>query len=306
MEPADPSPRRTPVVLNGGAGRGSSDETARELEARFAARGLQAHVHIAKTGADLIRIAGELMRESPPLIVAAGGDGTVSCIASSVQGTKTTLGVLPMGTLNHFARDLGIPGDLDGAIEAIAAGRAIDVDVGVVNGRHFINNASLGLYPDIVRDRTLQQRRLGRGKYWAMAWATLAALKRSSFLTLRLELDGTTHAGRAPFVFIGNNDYVMEGFDIGTRSSLRGGRLSVYTTRRRTRWGLVALALRAVVGRLRQADDFLAESVSRLRVESRHRRLHVATDGEVSWMETPLDIRSLPGALRVIAPASPA
>jgi len=293
--------RRVPVILNGTAGTGSNPPVE-DLEARFAARGLEAKVHVAAAGSDLPRIARELVREAPPLIVAAGGDGTVSCIASNLQGTKTALGVLPMGTLNHFARDLGVPGDLDAAIDLIAAGRTIDVDMGVVNGVHFINNASLGLYPDIVRDRTLQQRRLGRGKYWAMAWATVAALRRSSFVHLTLEFDGKARTGRAPFVFIGNNDYVMEGFGIGTLSSLRDGRLSVYTTRRRSRLGLVALAFRALVGRLHQADDFLAESVTRLRVESRHRRLHVATDGEVSWMETPLDFRSLPRALRVIAP----
>ncbi|HEX4780447.1 MAG TPA: diacylglycerol kinase family protein [Usitatibacter sp.] len=296
--------RRVPVILNGSAGRGSNADTVAGLQARFAAHGLEAHVHVAATGDDLSRIARELVREAPPLIVAAGGDGTVSCIASNLQGTKTALGVLPMGTLNHFARDVGIPGDLDAAIEVIASGRAIDVDVGVVNEVHFINNASLGLYPDIVRDRTRQQRRLGRGKYWAMTWATLTALRRSSFLHLTLELDGEAHTGRAPFVFIGNNGYVMEGFGIGRRSSLRDGRLSVYTTRRRSRFGLVALAFRALAGRLEQADDFLAQSVKRLRVESRHRHLHVATDGEVTRMRTPLEIRSLPGALRVIAPGS--
>jgi YegS/Rv2252/BmrU family lipid kinase len=298
------SERRVPVILNGTAGRGSNPELAADLEARFAARGLEAQVHVASTGAELSRIARELAREAPPLIVAAGGDGTVSCIASSLQGTKTALGVLPLGTLNHFARDLGVPADLDAAIDVLASGHVIDVDVGVVNGQHFINNASLGLYPDIVLDRTRQQRRLGRGKYWAMAWATLAALRRSSFVHLTLEFDGKSRTGRAPFVFIGNNDYVMEGFGIGTRSSLRDGRLSVYTTRRRSRFGLVALAFRALAGRLHQADDFLAESVTRLRVESRHRHLHVATDGEVTRMRTPLEIRSIPGALRVIAPES--
>jgi diacylglycerol kinase family enzyme len=208
-----------------------------------------------------------------------------------------------LGTLNHFARDLGVADDLDDAIAAIAANRTKQVDLGEVNGTHFINNASLGLYPDIVRDRTRQQRRLGRGKYRAMVWATLAALRRSSFLHLTVELDGkASGAGRAPFVFIGNNDYVMEGFHIGERASLGEGRLSVYTTRRRSRWGLVTLAMRALFGRLRQADDFLAESVARLRVESRHRYLHVATDGEVMRMRTPLEFRSLPGALRVVAP----
>src|SRR4029077_1356298 len=89
---------------------------------------------------------------APPLIVSAGGDGTVSCVASNLQGTKTALGVLPMGTLNHFARDVGIPAELDAAIEIIAPGHTIAVDVGAVNEIHFINNASLGLYPDIVRD----------------------------------------------------------------------------------------------------------------------------------------------------------
>jgi diacylglycerol kinase family enzyme len=201
---------------------------------------------------------------------------------------------------------VGIGSDLDVAIDAIGAGKTIDVDIGEVNGVHFINNASLGLYPDIVRDRVRQQRRLGRGKYRAMAWAILTALRRSSFLHLTIELGGKAHAGRAPFLFVGNNDYVMEGFHIGERASLRDGRLSVYTTRRRSRWGLVTLALRALVGRLRQADDFVAESVTRLRIDSHHRLLPVATDGEVATMRTPLEIRSLPRALRVVVPAGAA
>jgi len=304
MDPIAPPGRRVPVILNASAGRGWTRESIAELGERFARHRLDADVRVAATGADVSRIARELMREASPLLVAAGGDGTVSCVASHVQGTETVLGVLPLGTLNHFARDLGLATDLDDAIAAIAANRTARVDVGEVNGLHFINNASLGLYPDIVRDRTRQQRRLGRGKYRAMAWATLAALRRSSFLHLTVELDGkSSQAGRAPFVFIGNNEYVMEGFRIGERSSLGKGRLSVYTTRRRSRFGLVALAMRALFGRLQQADDFLAESVTRLRVESRHRYLHVATDGEVTRMQTPLEFRSLPAALRVVGPA---
>ena len=302
MDPLSSPRRRIPIILNGASGRGWTRESVAALEERLAARGLEAHVHMAMTGTDLSRIAADVLGGSPPLVVAAGGDGTVSCVASRVQGTQTTLGVLPLGTLNHFARDLGIA-DVDAAIDAIVAGRTMEVDIGAVNGVYFINNASLGLYPDIVRDRTHQQRRLGRGKYRAMAWATLAALRRSSFLHLTIELDGVSHAGRAPFVFVGNNDYVMEGFHIGERTSLRDGRLSVYTTRRRTRWGLVTLAIRALLGRLRQSHDFLAESVTRLRVDSRHRYLDVATDGEVTRMRTPLEIRSLPGAVRVVGPA---
>ena len=304
--PASPS-RRIPIILNATAGRGSTPEAIADLRARFARRGLEAEIHAGADGADISRIARELMRTAPPLLVAAGGDGTVSCVASHVRQSQTALGVLPLGTLNHFARDIGVGDDLDRAIEAIAANRLLGVDMGEVNGTHFINNASLGLYPDIVRDRTRQQRRLGRGKYRAMAWATLTALRRSSFVQLTLELDGkSSQAGRAPFVFIGNNEYVMEGFRIGERASLRSGLLSVYTTRRRSRWSLIALAMRALFGRLHQADDFIAERGTRLRVESRHRHLDVATDGEVTRMGTPLEFRSLPGALRVVGPAADA
>jgi len=292
-----------PVVLNRGAGAGSTQETVRELERLFAASGLAAQVHVASGGFELERLARELLGEGPAMLVAAGGDGTVSTLASCLHGTGTVLAVLPMGTLNHFARDIGIPMDLAQAVEVIARGAPIGVDLCEVNGRHFVNNASLGLYPDIVRDRTRQQRRLGRGKYWAMLWATFAAMRRHAFLHLDMDIDGRQMRCRAPFIFIGNNDYAMEGFAIGRRSSLREGRMSVYTTRRRTRWGIVSLAMRALFGRLRQADDFSVEHASRLRIDSHRAHLHIATDGEVWRVAVPLSIRTLPGALRVIAPA---
>jgi diacylglycerol kinase family enzyme len=207
-----------------------------------------------------------------------------------------------MGTLNHFAKDLGIPLDIAAAVRTIARGRRAAVDVGEVNGTGFLNNSSLGLYPDIVRERERQQRRFRRSKRSAMVWATLAALDRSRLLELRLQLDDREHACRAPFVFVGNNEYIMEGFDIGARARLDAGRLSIYTTRRCHVGGLIILALRALFGRLRQADDFMAFRASTLRVESRHPRLLVATDGEIHLMETPLDYRIVPRSLNVIVP----
>ncbi len=207
-----------------------------------------------------------------------------------------------MGTLNHFAKDLGIPLDAADAVQLIAKGRRIRVDVGEVNGRAFVNNASLGLYPNIVRERTRQQRRFGRSKRAAMLWATLDVLDRSRLLDLRLALDDEVQHCRAPFVFVGNNDYILEGFDIGSRARLDEGRLNVYTTRRSSAGGLFRLALRALFGRLRQADDFMQSSVRSLQVESRRRRLLVALDGEVHAMETPLEFRILPRALQVIVP----
>ena len=235
--------------------------------------------------------------------MAAGGDGTVSAVADVVRGSGTALGVIPVGTLNHFARDLGIPLDPAEAVRVIAAGRRVGVDVGEVNGRAFINNASLGLYPNIVRERTRQQRRFGRSKGTAMLWATLEALHHSRLLDVWLELEGRVQAFRTPFVFIGNNDYSLAGFNIGTRARLEGGILNVYATRRTSAAGLFGLALRALFGRLRQADDFMHTSVRALRVASRRRkRLLVATDGELHAFDTPLEFRIQPRALQVLVP----
>ena len=288
---------RLPVIVNPRSGSAPAPETVEKL---FREAGAEASVHLAHGSPK--DLAHEIARAKPPLIVAAGGDGTVSAVASALVDTAIPLAVLPAGTLNHFARDIGVPQDPAAAVRIALGGKQLAVDVGEVNGRFFINNASLGLYPDIVRDRTRQQRRLGRGKYWAMFWAIFGALGRSPFMRLRLELDGNALDCLAPFVFIGNNQYVMEGFSIGTRSSVRGGRLSVYTTQRHGRAGLLRLAVRALFGRLAQAKDFLSSEARQVRVESTHRRVLLATDGEVTTMETPLEFNMRPASLRVMLP----
>ena len=110
---------------------------------------------------------------------------------------------------------------------------------------------------------------------------------------------------RTPFVFVGNNEYQMEGFNLGSRGCLNAGQLSVYSVKRERRWALLELALRALFGRLRQSKDFDAFCAAEVRIESRHRRMHVAIDGEVLLMNTPLHYRLRPAALRVIVPESP-
>ena len=288
-----------PVVLNGASGPGHARADIERLQGSFARAGLEADV---LTDVDIAEVARRALRNRPPVLVAGGGDGTLNAVANVVRGTDTALGVLPLGTLNHFAKDLGLPLELDAAVGVIKTGRRTAVDLGEVNGRVFLNNASLGIYPDIVRERTRQQRRFGRSKMSAMLWATLAAMNRAPLLSLRLELDQRPHECRAPFVFIGNNDYVMEGFNIGTRTRLDAGHLSVYTTQHCHRGGLLILALRALFGRLRQSEDFTILQARTLRVETKHTRLLVATDGEVTIMETPLEFRLLPGSLQVIVP----
>ncbi|WP_374580907.1 diacylglycerol kinase family protein [Pseudoduganella sp.] len=293
---------RMAVIVNAGAGTGYDADWRETLARRFAGHGLQAEVTLADDANQLMDAARAALDGGVRVVVAGGGDGTINAVASVVLDSGAVFGVLPMGTLNHFARDLGIPTQLDAAIATLAAGHVARVDVGEVNGRIFLNNSSLGLYPDIVRDRQRQQRRLGRGKWTAFGWATLAALRRYPFLSVRLALGEADHARRTPFVFIGNNEYQMEGFNIGERACIDGGMLSVYVAQRPTRFGLLKLALRALFGRLRQAREFDIFQAREMAIETRHRRLRVATDGEVTVMAPPLRYRIRPAALPVIVP----
>lgn len=264
---------------------------------------MQARVTLAKSGTEMVDAARAALADGVDVIVAGGGDGTINAVASVLAGTGRAFGVLPLGTLNHFAKDIGIPLELDAAIANIATGRRRQVDVGEVNEQIFLNNSSLGLYPDIVRDREKQQNRLGRGKWLAACWATLGALRRYPFLNVRFKLDdGTEHARRTPFVFIGNNEYTMQGFAIGERDSLEGGQLSLYVAQRPGRLALVRLGWRALWGRLAQERDFDVLTAQTLDIDTRHKRIRVATDGEVTVMATPLRYRIRPGALCVIVP----
>ena len=292
--------RRIEVILNAGSGGGNDAVRAERIARLFETAGADAHIELAHGGGLKALIDAAIARR-PDVIVAGGGDGTVSTIAAALVDGTIALGVLPLGTLNHFAKDLGLPLDLADAVARIADGAPRRIDVGEVNGRVFINNSSLGLYPDIVHDRERQRRRLGRGKWPALVWASFAALRRFPFLDVRLAVDGRERRCRTPLVFVGNNEYSMEGFAIGERADLDDGRLSLYVTQRAGRLRLLQLALRALFGRLKQARDFEALHASEVVVESRHRRLRVATDGEITMMTPPLRYRCRPGSLLVVA-----
>jgi diacylglycerol kinase family enzyme len=298
-------PDRAPVsvIVNAGAGQGWPPDRVRGLEEKFHAGGMPASVALIHEGGQILEAVTGAVQRGARVVVAAGGDGTVSAVASRLAGTGVPMGVLPMGTLNHFAKDLGIPLELDDAIHAIAQGHDVVVDAAEVNGRLFINNSSLGLYPDIVLDREQQRRRLGRGKWRALVTACVHAARRYPVLSLEIELNGQAYERRSSFLFIGNNKYTMENFNIGARESMACAQLSLYLTQRTGRFGLLRLALLALFGRLRQARDFDMVTAHALVVHTSHKRIRVATDGEVNLMESPLRYRILPGALRVIVPA---
>src|SRR5215213_2001881 len=269
---AVPAPARPAVILNDSSGTGDK-ETARErLAELFSVGGVAARISLARSGEEIIELARSAVSEGCQPIVAGGGDGTINAVASVVVGTDHTLGVLPLGTLNHFAKDLHIPLDLDEAARVIMNGREALVDVGEVEGRIFLNNSSLGLYPSIVRRREKQQERLGRGKWPAFIWATLSVLKRYPFLSVRLSTDDQRLIRHTPFVFVGNNEYRMESFDIGARSCIDAGHLSLYVAHRTGRLGLLRLAWRALFGGLRDAEDFDALCTKEVFIETRRPR----------------------------------
>jgi diacylglycerol kinase family enzyme len=253
-----------------------------------------------RRGQDVQAAADRLLRQGHSPIVAGGGDGTISAVASVLRGQQTPMGVLPLGTLNHFAKDLKIPLDLEGAVAVILDGNIADVDVAEVNDLVFINNSSLGLYPSIVHQREQQQQRLGRGKWPAFIWAALNVLRRYPFINVRLTADDVELRRSTPFVFIGNNEYQMEGVNIGARSCLNGGKLSLHVAHRTGRWGLVRFAIKALFGTLRNEKDLDMLCAKEIWIENRRKHLRVATDGEVSMMEMPLHYRIHPGGLRVL------
>ena len=291
------------VIVNASSGTGDNVALEERLQELFARDGVVAKVALAQSGREINELAKRAALGDADVVVAGGGDGTINSVTSELLNTKKPLGVLPLGTMNHFAKDLHIPLELEAAVETIIKGDVANVDLGEVNGHIFVNNSSLGLYPSIVRERERQQR-LGWGKWPAYVWAAIAVLRRYPFLNIRLDVDGKELASRTPFVFIGNNEYEMETLTIGGRACLDAGQLSLYITNRTGRLGLVRLAWRALFGGLRQDRDFLAMCTKEIWIETRHKRIRVALDGEVTIMEPPLHYQVLPGRPRVLAPAN--
>lgn len=295
-------PNQIAVILNISAGGDDKKALGDNLTAMFRSGGFDACVTLASSGPQIIEAVRRAVRQKPWAVVAGGGDGTMNAVASILVGSEIALGVLPMGTLNHFAKDLNISLELEAATHDIIAGHAIQIDVGEVNGRIFLNNSSLGLYPTMVIHRKKQQEQLGRRKWHAFAWAAFTMLRRYPFMNVRLSTNDQELIRSTPFVFIGNNEYQMDGFKIGGRGCLDAGQLSVYVPHRTSRLALLRLALRALFGRLREAKNLDTLCTKAIWIETHRKRLHVAIDGEVALMDTPLHYSVRAGALRVIVP----
>ena len=299
-----PSPSQSPgpsiiCILNDAAGPDAKQKPSDQVAEMFAARSVGAQVWSARSGAELSDLARKAVAREPDIVVAGGGDGTINCVSSALVGTDIALGVLPMGTLNHFAKDLAIPLSLEDAVETIVQGKIARVDAGEVNGRLFLNNSSLGLYPRLVRERERLQGG-GSSKTIAFLRATGWVFFRYSHIHVRLDAKGAGTRSRAtPFVFVGNNQYRTEGWMIGTRERMDAGQLWLYIAPFKGPGELARMALSAVFGR-RGANRVESFAATECLIETRRKSVDVATDGEVTRMASPLRYRIRAGALKVI------
>ena len=289
-------------ILNGKSGS-CDPASVSEIITRIAAdRGIHSTIKVwdnSSNIADLVKIA---LEGGADVIVAGGGDGTINAVASELVGSSAALGVLPLGTLNHFAKDLFIPLSIEDAVETVFSGESIRVDVGEVNGRIFLNNSGIGLYPNIVLHREAFQKQ-GRKKAIALLLAIAKKIATYRLIKVTLTVEGGRQVARTtPFIFVGNNAYEMSGFRIGSRSNLDGGRLWVCLAPEAGRFKLLISGVRAVLG-LQKASDLEVVETTNLEIKTHRRLRHVAMDGEVANLKAPLNYRSLQKALFVIVPA---
>jgi len=235
------------------------------------------------------------------VIIAAGGDGTISSVARLVRGTTAKFGVIPTGSSNHFAQDLSVPLDINDAVRVIIAGKTVAVDAAQANGHVFVNNASIGLYPLSLRHRAQYDGR--RSKWSAALLGVLRVLAQPRRYRVTLTLDGKHITRRTPFVCIGNNQYILNKPPFLHRDALNNGALGIYIIKAGSVFSVVRMFVHALFTRKRRTAEFETYQTNEVRVTAnKHRTLHVAYDGEIAKMGTPLKFKILPKALRVIVP----
>jgi diacylglycerol kinase family enzyme len=291
----------TAIVLNDSSGSGDCAASAKQLEEIFTAAGREARITLARGGEQLRSGVETAVKGGCEMLVAGGGDGTINTAATALVDRDIPLGVIPLGTLNHFAKDLGIPLELDEAAKVVLEGGVCRVDVGEVNGRIFLNNSSLGVYPAIVRLRERYQAG-GWGKWIAALWAGLAVLRRNPFMAVRIVVEGETIVRRTPLLFIGNNEYRMSGLQAGSRESLVGRHLALYVFKADRRSSLLRLGWQVLLKGPEKVNELDLLTVEAATIETKRSVVPVALDGEVVSLKSPMAYRIRPASLRVMVP----
>lgn len=288
------------VLMNARSGRGRKGARAAELEALLADRPRWVLRTVPRGGA-LADAVTRARSDGFPTVVAAGGDGTVNAVAAGLAGTDRRLGVAPLGTFNFFARSLGLPEDLGAALDAIERPEARSVPVGEVNGRVFLNNASLGAYPAILRRRERIYARVGRSRAAAAASVLATLAGRRGSVAGTLAADGAERPLRTPLAFVALNPFQLDHYGLDGQGCLEGGRLALFLAARRGRLGLIRSAMDLALARAESGRDFHLVCAETVEIRTRRPRQTVALDGERARLESPFRFRIRHDALRVAA-----
>ncbi|MGZ9809730.1 diacylglycerol/lipid kinase family protein [Pseudoroseicyclus sp. H15] len=237
-------------------------------------------------------------------VFAAGGDGTLSGIADVLKGSDVAMAPLPMGTFNFFARGLDIPEGDEAAVTALAKGNVRDFPVGEINGRVFLNNASLGVYPAILRARETVYQNWGRSRV-AAYWSVLKILARPGHgMKLEVELDGQKQRIVTPMVFVGSNPFQLRIFHLDGAELPETGKLAFYYGESTGRFAMLRTAVWLGLKAARRGHEFamLSGREIKVNVAGSRKKLVVALDGERFHFETPVTMRLLEHSLKVVVP----
>ncbi|WP_198918214.1 diacylglycerol/lipid kinase family protein [Achromobacter xylosoxidans] len=295
------------IVLNTGSGRGDAQALQDIIRRVLDEAGRRFQLMPVDDPSRLVATAREavaLAREAGGIVVAAGGDGTLNAVAGQVLGQDVPFGILPQGTFNYFGRRYGISQDTEAALRGLLGGELRPVQVGLLNGRLFLVNASLGLYPQLLEDREAYKQRFGRSRLVAL-WSGLVTLMRAPRqLSLRLDYEGRVRDLRSPTLVVGNNRLQLEHIGIDP-AELDRGHLVAMAARPVGTLALYGLLLRGLFSRLGEAEHVVSFAFDRLMVSIRgRRRVKVAMDGEISWMDTPLEFKVSDTPLPLVVPVA--
>jgi diacylglycerol kinase family enzyme len=302
------------IVMNARSGDQAATDARATIERVLVEGGRRFELLLVRKGSEVAptaRSAVEKARGEGGTVVAAGGDGTINAVAAAVLGSGCTFGVVPLGTFNYFSRTHGIPLETEAAAQLLLSGEPQAVQVGLVNDKVFLVNASLGLYPKLLEEREAYKRQYGRRR-WVAAWAALATLLRGH-RPLRIALQSESGGAvegiaevQTPTLFVGNNQLQLTQIGIAEAPQVDRGALVALGLQPVNTLDMLWLIARGAFGQLGSAREVFSFPFRRLTVTTGSqpgRRVKVATDGEVAWLTSPLLFSIAPQPLMLIRPA---
>jgi diacylglycerol kinase family enzyme len=295
------------VIVNESSGSHATDTLRTDIEQAFNRQGMRVQF-LALDGKALAtsreRAVERLIENAEGVLAVAGGDGTVNAVASACRKLRRPLGILPAGTFNYIARNLGLPIDVSEAAEVIAAGNAEPIPVGEINGRLFLNNAGFGLYSQMIEQRELAKRRFGRHRVVAFLSALKVLTERHPLYHIQITADGREHTLKTTTLFFGVNALQLQNYNVEAAKFVEQGKLAVLSLRLDSRLDIAGAAWASLHGKTEEARSVDATAATSVRVTTRRRALKVAIDGEIVVLRAPLEVKLVQDGLRVFKPSA--